>query len=366
MDGFETPMSVGGGGRYDALASDGRTTYPGVGSRSASPAPSCPLISRGVLSADRAVPSRGPRRARRRGVPRRRASDRRTLRAPGIPTEVAAAAAEVRPADPVRRAARHPLRLVPRGRRRPTRSRTSAAATRPTPTPTLDPARRRPSSAHGHTRSTSRPASRPPRRDTRDPHPRRRQPCAPTTSARPSPWPAGSPGDATTAASPSSTCATPAGVAQVVIRDEEVAHPLRSEFCLKVIGEVRPRPGQRQPQPAHRRDRGRSRRRVEVLSESAPLPFPIDEHARRSARRCGSSTATSTCAEPAWPRIRLRSRGEPGRPRRAARRSAFVEIETPTLTRSTPRAPATSWFRPGCSRQLVRAAAVPRSCSSSC
>ena len=29
MDGFENLKSVGGGGRYDALASDGRTTYPG-------------------------------------------------------------------------------------------------------------------------------------------------------------------------------------------------------------------------------------------------------------------------------------------------------------------------------------------------
>ena len=32
------------------------------------------------------------------------------------------------------------------------------------------------------------------------------------------------------------------GVSQVVIRDEEVAHPLRSEFCLKVTGEVATRP----------------------------------------------------------------------------------------------------------------------------
>ena len=31
MEGFESLGSVGGGGRYDALASDGKTTYPGVG-----------------------------------------------------------------------------------------------------------------------------------------------------------------------------------------------------------------------------------------------------------------------------------------------------------------------------------------------
>ena len=40
------------------------------------------------------------------------------------------------------------------------------------------------------------------------------------------------------------------GVAQVVIRDEAVAHSLRSEYCLKVTGEVRAAPrGQRQPRP---------------------------------------------------------------------------------------------------------------------
>ena len=32
------------------------------------------------------------------------------------------------------------------------------------------------------------------------------------------------------------------GVVQVVINDEAVAHPLRSEFCLRVVGEVRRRP----------------------------------------------------------------------------------------------------------------------------
>lgn len=32
------------------------------------------------------------------------------------------------------------------------------------------------------------------------------------------------------------------GVAQVVVRDEAVAHGLRSEFCLRVTGEVSPRP----------------------------------------------------------------------------------------------------------------------------
>ena len=47
------------------------------------------------------------------------------------------------------------------------------------------------------------------------------------------------------------------GVVQVVVREEAVAHQLRSEFCVKVTGRGRPAAGgQRQPRAAHRRGRG--------------------------------------------------------------------------------------------------------------
>ena len=52
------------------------------------------------------------------------------------------------------------------------------------------------------------------------------------------------------------------GVAQVVIRDEEVAHPLRAGVLPAGRRRGRaPARGQRQPQPADRRDRGHRRRR---------------------------------------------------------------------------------------------------------
>ncbi len=57
MVGFEFLKSVGGGGRYDALASDGRTTYPGVGISFGISRSLVPLMSRGLLAADRKVPS---------------------------------------------------------------------------------------------------------------------------------------------------------------------------------------------------------------------------------------------------------------------------------------------------------------------
>jgi aspartyl-tRNA synthetase len=128
------------------------------------------------------------------------------------------------------------------------------------------------------------------------------------------------------------------GVVQVVVRDEAVAHSLRSEYCLKVIGEVRERPaGNANPniptgeiEVIAAEDGG-----VEVLSAAAPLPFPIDEHVEvgeearlkhryLDLRRPGPAAA-----------LRLRSKIS-----QAARgvldAHDFVEIETPTLTRSTP------------------------------
>ena len=49
--------SICSGGRYDALASDGRTTYPGVGISLGVSRVLVPLLSKGVVEADRSVPS---------------------------------------------------------------------------------------------------------------------------------------------------------------------------------------------------------------------------------------------------------------------------------------------------------------------
>ena len=57
MRGYERLKSVGGGGRYDALADDGRTTYPGVGVSFGVSRTLLPLIADGVLSCSRSVPS---------------------------------------------------------------------------------------------------------------------------------------------------------------------------------------------------------------------------------------------------------------------------------------------------------------------
>ncbi|WP_040336615.1 aspartate--tRNA ligase [Candidatus Blastococcus massiliensis] len=124
------------------------------------------------------------------------------------------------------------------------------------------------------------------------------------------------------------------GYVQVVVREEE-AHHLRNEYCVQVTGEVRTRPeGNENPElPTGGIEVVAAA--VEVLSSSDPLPFPIDDHVEvgeearlrhryLDLRRSGPAAA-----------MRLRSEVN-----RAAREvlhdEGFVEIETPTLTRSTP------------------------------
>ena len=125
------------------------------------------------------------------------------------------------------------------------------------------------------------------------------------------------------------------GLVQVVIRDEAVASGLRAEYCLLVVGAVALRPeGNANPAMASG-DVEVIASEVVVLSESAPLPFQIDEHVEvgeevrlryryLDLRRRGPAEA-------------MRLRSEVNRVAREvlhARR--FVEVETPTLTRSTP------------------------------
>ncbi len=57
MAGFEAMGSISSGGRYDSLASDGRTTYPGVGLSIGVSRILVPLVGKGVLTASRPVPS---------------------------------------------------------------------------------------------------------------------------------------------------------------------------------------------------------------------------------------------------------------------------------------------------------------------
>ena len=91
MSGYEHLKSVGGGGRYDALANDGKNVYPGVGVSFGVSRTLVPLIADGVLAGSRSVPSAVL--VALTDEESRPASDAvaTALRARGIPCEVAAA-----------------------------------------------------------------------------------------------------------------------------------------------------------------------------------------------------------------------------------------------------------------------------------
>jgi len=125
------------------------------------------------------------------------------------------------------------------------------------------------------------------------------------------------------------------GVVQVVVRDEEVARHLRSEYCIRVTGEVTGRPAGNENPNLPSGEVEVIVEDVEVLSPAAALPFPIDEHAEvgeevRLAHRYLDLRRPGPAAA-------LRLRSEVNRAARDVLSSrGFVEVETPTLTRSTP------------------------------
>lgn len=125
------------------------------------------------------------------------------------------------------------------------------------------------------------------------------------------------------------------GVVQVVIRDEEVAHALRAEYCLKVVGEVTSRKAGNENPNLPTGEIEVVSTDLEVLSAAAPLPFPISDHVDvgeevRLKHRYLDLRRTA-------PGGALRLRSKVNQAARAVLDAHdFVEIETPTLTRSTP------------------------------
>ena len=128
------------------------------------------------------------------------------------------------------------------------------------------------------------------------------------------------------------------GIAQVVIR-EEVAHDLRAEYVLAVTGEVSARPeGNANPNlPTGEIEVVVTD--VEILNASAPLPFQVSDHAE-DAGQVGEEVRLrhrylDLRRSPMQHAIRLRAKVNQAA-RRVLDSHDFVEIETPTLTRSTP------------------------------
>ncbi len=126
------------------------------------------------------------------------------------------------------------------------------------------------------------------------------------------------------------------GVSQVVFREAavlEAAHRLRAEFCVAVDGVVEIRPeGNANPEIATGEIEVNATS-LTVLGESAPLPFQLDETAGEEARL--KYRYLDLRREDPGSAIRLRSNVNAAA-RAVLAEHDFVEIETPTLTKSTP------------------------------
>jgi len=127
------------------------------------------------------------------------------------------------------------------------------------------------------------------------------------------------------------------GWVQVVIRDEKIAGALRAEWCLKITGEVVTRPAGNENAAVPTGAIEVMGDDVVVLSEASSLPFPVDsgddveisEEVRLKYRYLDLRREGPAA------NLRLRSKVT-STIRRVMEDEAFLEIETPYLTRSTP------------------------------
>ncbi len=126
------------------------------------------------------------------------------------------------------------------------------------------------------------------------------------------------------------------GVAQAVFREGEAAeqaHKLRAEYCVQITGVVEQRPdGNENPELPTGQIEVDVRELV-VLNESAPLPFQLDETPGDEARL--KYRYLDLRREGPGHAIRLRSKVNAAA-REVLGAHEFIEVETPTLTRSTP------------------------------
>jgi len=125
------------------------------------------------------------------------------------------------------------------------------------------------------------------------------------------------------------------GIVQVVLRQEDVAHDLRAEFCVLVTGAVQRRPAGNENPELATGDVEVVATGLEVLSQADPLPFPIEGGAELNEevrlryryldiRRPDMAAALKARSKAAYlVNDVMKARG-------------FVNVETPFLTRSTP------------------------------
>ena len=127
------------------------------------------------------------------------------------------------------------------------------------------------------------------------------------------------------------------GAVQVVIHDEALAGALRAEWCVKIVGTVGVRPAGNENSYIPTGEIEVNCETLEVLSEAAPLPFPVDsgEIANVGEEIRLKYRYLDLRREGPAANLRLRSKVT-STIRSVMDEENFLEIETPYLTRSTP------------------------------
>jgi aspartyl-tRNA synthetase len=127
------------------------------------------------------------------------------------------------------------------------------------------------------------------------------------------------------------------GLVQVVVRDEQAAHGLRPESCVRVSGEVTVRPAGNENPDLPTGAVEVVAAQVDVLGPAAPLPFPVeDAHTSSVGEEIRLRHRYLDMRRPDVAHA-LRMRSQANRiAREVLHERGFVEVETPTLTRSTP------------------------------
>lgn len=162
------------------------------------------------------------------------------------------------------------------------------------------------------------------------------------------------------------------GLVQVVIYDEEMARPLRSEFVIQVVGEVRLRPDGNENEHLATGKIEVVAESIEVLAKSDALPFQVSTALENESENKlpGEDVRLKyrylDLRRPSMQRnLKLRAQMSKAA-RHALEEMGFEEIETPTMIKSTPEGAVTSSCRPVWCRVPGTLCRSPRSCSSSC
>lgn len=125
------------------------------------------------------------------------------------------------------------------------------------------------------------------------------------------------------------------GICQVVVRDTSLAHDLRDEYCIAVTGVVEQRPEGNTNSDIPSGEIEVITEELTVLSSCAPLPFQIDDRITVNDEIRLKYRYLDLRRKSAGDALRMRSKVS-HIARNVLIEQDFIEIETPTLTRSTP------------------------------